>query len=137
MYALNHICFSVSNLDTSIKFYSDVFGAKLLSKGKTTAYFNLNGLWIALNEEKDIPRNEIKDSYTHIAFSATKEEIERLYIHLQTLKVVILESRPRHERDDYSLYFEDPDGHKFEFHSGSLEKRLQFYKEEKPHIQFY
>jgi metallothiol transferase len=35
---LNHFLFSVSNLDTSIEFYQKVFDAKLLVKGKSTAW---------------------------------------------------------------------------------------------------
>lgn len=66
---LNHFLFSVSDLKKSIEFYKNVFDAKLLVKGKNTAYFDLSGMWLALNLEKDIPRKEIEQSYTHIAFS--------------------------------------------------------------------
>jgi metallothiol transferase len=37
---LNHFLFSVSDLDSSIEFYQKVFDAKLLVKGRTTAYFD-------------------------------------------------------------------------------------------------
>ncbi|MCY8197772.1 VOC family protein, partial [Bacillus spizizenii] len=37
---INHLLFSVSHLYTSIDFYQKVFDAKLLVKGKTTAYFD-------------------------------------------------------------------------------------------------
>ena len=43
---LNHLLFSVSDLDASIKFYQDVFDAKLLVKGNSTAYFDLNGVFL-------------------------------------------------------------------------------------------
>ncbi|WP_144461488.1 FosM family fosfomycin resistance protein [Bacillus pumilus] len=134
---MNHLLFSVSDLETSIDFYTKVFDATLLVKGKKTAYFDLNGLWLALNVEKDIPRQDIQHSYTHIAFSIDEKDIDHMYNKLKQLNVNILPGRPRDEKDHQSIYFTDPDGHKFEFHTGTMKDRIDYYKQEKAHMEFF
>ncbi|WP_053027103.1 FosB1/FosB3 family fosfomycin resistance bacillithiol transferase [Staphylococcus haemolyticus] len=134
---INHITYSVSNIAKSIEFYRDILGADILVKSETSAYFNFGGIWLALNEEKNIPRSEIKYSYTHIAFTISDNDFEDWYIWLKENEVNILEGRDRDIRDKKSIYFTDLDGHKLELHTGSLEDRLNYYKEAKPHMNFY
>jgi metallothiol transferase len=135
--SINHITYSVANISKSIEFYRDVLKAEILVESETSAYFNLAGVWLALNEEKNIPRNEIEHSYTHIAFSISDNDFDDWYNWLKENQVNILEGRDRDIRDKKSIYFTDLDGHKLELHTGSLEDRMSYYKEAKPYMKFH
>lgn len=136
VHSINHLCFSVSDLERSIAFYQHVFEAKLKVKGRNRAYFDLDGLWISLSQE-DIDRSSGVRTYTHIAFSISEEEYESEVRRLEELEVELFTGRPRDDRDKKSIYFLDPDGHMFELHTGTLQDRLAYCKSDMSHMEFY
>lgn len=134
---INHITFSVSNLEKSIEFYKNVFEARLLVRGEKLAYFDLNGIWLALNVQKDISRNQIYESYTHISFSIDEKNYQMILKKLKDQNVDIREGRPRHEEEEKSIYFRDLDGHLFEFHTKTRDDRISYYKNSRKGLEFW
>ena len=126
---INHITFSVSDLEKSCEFYEKVFGLKPVYEWKQGVYYDLCGYWLALNEERDIPRNDIKYSYTHMAFSVPEEDFNLILECFEKYKIAYSLGRVRDIREKKSVYFEDPDGHKFEFHCGTMKGRLEYFNE--------
>lgn len=133
---VNHFCFSVSDLERSIVFYQEVFGADIVVKGRKLAYFDLDGLWIALNQE-DVERDLTPPTYTHIAFTVDEQDFGAWVRRLKELEVQIMPGRQRDERDKCSVYFLDPDGHMFELHTGTLKDRIDYYLADKDHMEFF
>ncbi|GDX41400.1 metallothiol transferase FosB [Armatimonadota bacterium] len=124
---LNHITFSVSELERSLAFYERALKAKLLFREGATAYLDLGGIWIALNEQRNILRYEIYHSYTHTAFTISPTDGEDWKAHLTKQGISLLQDRERSLEEGQSLYFTDPDGHLLELHTGSLAQRLSAY----------
>ena len=126
-FSINHITFSVSDLDAALAFYQGVFDANLLLRAERMAYLDLSGLWLALNVQAAIPRQEIRQSYTHIAFTLDTADFAAMEQRLHRLGISLRQGRERAEGEGQSLYFTDPDGHLLEFHSGDLTTRLEAY----------
>ncbi len=94
----------------------------------------MGGLWIALNKEKYIPRNEIQYSYS---ITIVESAFDKWYQWLKDNNINILEGRNRDIRGKQSIYFTNRDGHKLELHTGTLQDRIKYYKEEKSYMKFY
>lgn len=124
---ISHITFSVSNLAVSVAFYQQVLGAELLFRDDRTAYFDLAGLWLALNVQGGIPRQEIRHSYTHVAFTIDAADIPKMEQRLKEFGISLLPGRTRGAGEGLSLYFADPDGHLLEAHAGDRETRINAY----------
>lgn len=128
---------SVSDLEKSIDFYRRAFGADILAKGEKLAYFDLNGIWIALNVEIGINRNYAADSYTHIAFGLSESELIKFVNRLDIYSIDYSKGRSRSEHEGSSVYLRDPDGHLLEVHTKLRIDRLSYYDREKDDIEVY
>jgi len=68
-------------------------------------------------------------TYNHIALKISEESFDAYRERLQAAGVEFRASRPRVDGKGKSLYFYDHDNHLFELHTGTLEQRLEAYKE--------
>lgn len=122
---INHITFAVSDLETSISFYSELLGLKLVAHWDKGAYLMAGNMWIVLNfDEKTIP--EPNPDYTHIAFNVLSTEYSKLK---KRLKNVGVKTFKDNTSEGDSFYFLDPDGHKLELHYNTIKDRLKWARE--------
>jgi glutathione S-transferase fosA5 len=117
---LNHLTLAVSALDRSIAFYSDLLGFSVRRRGPGSAYLEAGTLWLTLVVDSEVRRGPLPE-YSHTAFTIGAAELPLFAARLTRAGVA---SWQESEHGD-SFYFLDPDGHKLELHSGSLEERLQ------------
>lgn len=114
----NHLTLSVSSLDTSCAFYCDFLGFKGEVRWRTGAYLSYGNCWLCLSLG-DVKPNQ---DYTHFAFTFDTSSILAISQHAELSKI---KKWQENTSEGDSLYIEDPDGHKLELHSGSLETRLE------------
>jgi fosfomycin resistance protein FosX len=130
---VSHFTFIVRDLDRMARFLCEGLGAVEVydSKDKDFSisrekFFVLGGVWLAAME--GIPPTE--RSYHHLAFKVPEAELPDYEQRLRQLGVDIKPPRSRIEGEGASLYFYDFDNHLFELHTGTLEQRLERYRNE-------
>ena len=121
---INHITFSVIDLDESFEFYKDVMMFKPVQKSPISAYLLAGQTWIALIHDDSENLKPLKE-YSHIAFNVTLENFENM-------KERIMESGAvewsENSTEGESFYFLDPNGHKLEIHCTDLNARIDYGK---------
>lgn len=129
MIQLNHITFSVSDITKSVKWYNIIFECAPIAFGEKMAYYDLDGIWFALNEEHV---KRVK-TYNHVAFSV--DDFEALVHRLVEAQIEFEIGRSRHSEEKKSLYIRDEDLNLIEFHQGTLEERLRHYEKHRKDIK--
>lgn len=122
---VNHITFSVSDLDKSFKFYTDVLNCKPVAKWKKGAYLLAGNLWLCLSFDEKTRKAALPE-YTHIALNVSVDDWEKCS--RQIFDGATIWKQNTSEGD--SLYFLDPDGHKLEIHASDLQARIEAIKKQ-------
>jgi catechol 2,3-dioxygenase-like lactoylglutathione lyase family enzyme len=117
---INHVTLSVSDLERSFAFYTQVVGLKPLVKWDRGAYLSAGSDWVCLSLDAHTRRGALPE-YSHLAFTVDPEQFPARAASIRDRGSTIWKDN-RSEGD--SLYFLDPDGHKLELHAGNLESRL-------------
>ena len=130
--SLSHITLITRDLDRMTAIVEGALGGReIYSSGNDTfslsreKFFDVGGLWIAVMEGESLPTR----TYNHIAFKIPAAAIDTYRQRIESLGLEIRESRPRIEGEGHSLYFYDDDNHLFELHTGTLEERLERYRQ--------
>ena len=129
---LRHITLVTRDLDRMSAIVEQVLdGREVYASGDSTfslsreKFFLVGGHWIAVMEGESLPAR----SYNHIAFKIPAHALETCRARIERLGLEFRESRPRVEGEGHSLYFYDHDNHLFELHTGTLEERLERYRQ--------
>ena len=120
---LNHITIAVSDIDSSLHYYRDILGFTAHVKWDNGAYLSVGEIWFCLSIDAPCPKSD----YTHIAFDIAANEFESFAKRVISFGVEVWKEN---KSEGQSLYILDPDGHKLEIHSGSLQSRLASLKTE-------
>lgn len=115
---INHLTWSVTDIEISFRFYVDVLGLKPVMKSDWSAYFLAGDVWIA------VVKGDLRTDgrYDHIAFHVDAAGYEELVARLLASGV---EQWKENESEGASFYFRDPSGNKFEIHSSDLAARVR------------
>ncbi|MES0883801.1 FosX/FosE/FosI family fosfomycin resistance hydrolase [Roseibium sp. SCP14] len=129
---LSHITFIVSDLEAMTRILIDVLkGRQVYESGEDTfslspeKFFLVGDVWVAIMQGDALAER----SYNHVAFKIEESEFENRLETIRSLGLEFKPPRPRVEGEGRSIYFYDNDNHLFELHTGTLEMRLENYRQ--------
>lgn len=118
---LNHITIAVSDLETSLRFYTQLLGMQAHVRWDKGAYLSLNDLWFCLSCDQVSPAQD----YSHLAFDIAEQDFPAF---TAKLRLAGVKEWKQNKSEGQSMYFLDPDGHQLEVHCGDLQSRLDSLK---------
>ena len=129
---LSHVTFIVRDLDRMASLLLAIFDAEeIYSSGdekfsiSREKFFVVGGIWVAIMEGDPLPEK----TYNHVAFKIPDELFDDYLERIRLHGMEIREDRSRVKGEGRSVYFYDHDNHLFELHTGTLEQRLERYRE--------
>jgi len=130
--SISHITFIVKDLEKMTNLLTVIFDAQeIYSSGEDIfslskeKFFLINDIWIAIMEGQSLSDK----TYNHLAFKISDRDLDKYSQRIKSLGLELKHARNRLDGEGQSLYFYDFDNHLFELHTGTLEQRLQGYKE--------
>ena len=121
---INHITLSVTNIDISFHFYTEILHLTPVLLWAKGCYLKAGDTWLALVEQKN---SKPAVGYSHLAFSIDQSTFDKF---VNKLKEAGVHSWQKNRSEGNSYYFLDPDGHKLEIHCTDLENRLEYARKE-------
>lgn len=114
---IGHFSIPVSDVDASVKFYSEVVGCRLIRGDKRQAFMDAGGICILLCRENPPVVKPDTTDLVHQSFVISSEQYKTIGDHLAQHGVEIMheEDRKGGTVNGPRTYFRDPDGNRLEF----------------------
>jgi catechol 2,3-dioxygenase-like lactoylglutathione lyase family enzyme len=112
-----HFSIPVTDMDRSVRFYTEVIGCTHLRGGKDQTFLDAGGTCILLCLEKPPINRPDQNDFVHHAFDIGPEQYATIGDHLKRhgVEVMYEEDRSGGTVNGPRLYFRDPDGTRLEF----------------------
>jgi len=123
---INHLTFSVRNVEQSLDFYTRVLGFRPVARWPKGAYLLAGDFWVCLVFDENT-REAVLPEYTHIAFTVAPQDFDAMSDRIRSSGAPIWQEN---RTEGASLYFVDPNGHKLEIHASNLNARLNAAREQ-------
>ena len=127
-----HICFIVSDLERSEKFYKDCLGFKAAfdftdeKRGKFGAYLHINNRCFLEIFKGDVKARAEGQTYSH--FCLEVEDINAMVRELRAKGITMTDVKLGSDQS-YQSWFADPDGNRIELHEYTANSK------QKPHMK--